>query len=54
MSFARGKMEVELNSASDNPMVVMEDEAIVSVGNFDVSALAMAFDLLRLGIAQVR
>ena len=49
--FARGEMEVELNSASDNPLVVVEDEAIISVGNFDVSALAMAFDLLRLGIA---
>ena len=49
--FARGEMDVELNSASDNPLVVVEDEAIISVGNFDVSALAMAFDLLRLGIA---
>ena len=50
--FARGEMDVELNSASDNPLVVVEDEAIISVGNFDVSALAMAFDLLRLGIAE--
>jgi histidine ammonia-lyase len=49
--FARGEMEVELNSASDNPLVVVEDEAIISVGNFDVIALAMAFDLLRLGLA---
>jgi len=31
--------------------VVVEDEAIISVGNFDVLALAMAFDLLRLGLA---
>lgn len=51
LAFARGEMDVELNSASDNPLVVVEDEAIISVGNFDVLALAMAFDLLRLGIA---
>lgn len=49
--FARGEMDVELNSASDNPLVVVEDEAIISVGSFDVVALAMAFDLLRLGLA---
>jgi histidine ammonia-lyase len=51
LSFARAEMEVELNSASDNPLVVVEDEAIISVGNFDVLALAIAFDLLRLGLA---
>jgi histidine ammonia-lyase len=49
--FARAEMDVELNSASDNPLVVVEDEAIISVGGFDVTALAMAFDLLRLGLA---
>jgi histidine ammonia-lyase len=49
--FARGEIEVELNSASDNPLVVVEDEAIISVGNFDVIAVAIAFDLLRLGLA---
>jgi histidine ammonia-lyase len=51
LSFTRGEMDVELNSASDNPLVVVEDEAIISVGSFDVVALAIAFDLLRLGMA---
>lgn len=51
LSVARGLMEIELNSAGDNPLVLVEESAIVSVGNFDVSALAMAFDYVRLGIA---
>ena len=51
LSVARGLMEIELNSAADNPLVLIEEEAIVSVGNFDVTALAMAFDYVRLGIA---
>jgi histidine ammonia-lyase len=51
LSVARGTMEIELNSASDNPLVVIEDEAIVSVGNFDIAGLAMAFDFLRLALA---
>ena len=44
-------MEIELNSAGDNPLVLVEEGAIVSVGNFDVTSLAMAFDYMRLGIA---
>jgi histidine ammonia-lyase len=51
LSVARGMMEIELNSASDNPLVLVDEDAIVSVGNFDVTSLAMAFDYVRLGIA---
>jgi histidine ammonia-lyase len=51
LSVARGMMEIELNSAADNPLVLVEEGAIVSVGNFDVTSLAMAFDYVRLGIA---
>jgi histidine ammonia-lyase len=53
LSVTRGTMEIELNSAGDNPLVVVDEEAIVSVGNFDVVSLAMAFDYLRLGLAHV-
>ena len=51
LSVARGMMEIELNSACDNPLVLVVEGAIVSVGNFDVASLAMAFDYVRLGIA---
>ncbi len=51
LSVVRGLMEIELNSAGDNPLVLVEESTIVSVGNFDVAALAMAFDYMRLGIA---
>ena len=51
LSVVRGLMEIELNSAADNPLVLVEESAIVSVGNFDVASLAMAFDYLRVGIA---
>lgn len=53
LAFVRGTMEVELNSAGDNPLVAVEDDEIISVGNFDVIALAMAFDLLRIALAEV-
>ena len=51
LSVARGTMEIELNSSGDNPLVVVDEDAIVSVGNFDVASLAMAFDYVRLGFA---
>jgi histidine ammonia-lyase len=51
LSVVRGLMEIELNSAGDNPLVLVEEGVIVSVGNFDVASLAMSFDYLRLGIA---
>jgi histidine ammonia-lyase len=52
-AYARGTMEVEINAASDNPLVLLGDQSIISVGNFDVVALAVAFDLLRVAVAQV-
>ena len=51
LSVVRGLMEIELNSAADNPLVLVDEGVIVSVGNFDVTSLAMAFDYIRLGIA---
>jgi histidine ammonia-lyase len=51
LSVVRGVMEIELNSAGDNPLVLVEEGVIVSVGNFDVASLAMAFDYVRLAIA---
>jgi histidine ammonia-lyase len=50
LSVARGTMEIELNSAGDNPLVVTDEDVIVSTGSFDVVSLAMAFDYVRLGI----
>src|SRR5579859_7619230 len=51
LSVARGTMEIELNAAGDNPLVVVDEDAIVSVGNFDVVSLALGFDYVRLGFA---
>lgn len=50
LSYARLTLDAELNTASDNPLVLIDEGVIVSVGNFDVAGLAMAFDLLRLAI----
>ncbi|MBA3410333.1 MAG: aromatic amino acid lyase [Geodermatophilaceae bacterium] len=53
IAYARRAVEVELNSASDNPLVSVPDQAIVSNGNFHPMVLAIAFDALRVAIAHV-
>jgi histidine ammonia-lyase len=51
LAYTRFNLEAELNAANDNPLVLVGEGVIISVGNFDVVGLAMAFDLLRLAIA---
>lgn len=43
---ARRAVEVELNAASDNPLVLVETAEIHSTANFHTPALALAFDTL--------
>jgi histidine ammonia-lyase len=51
LAYARLTLESELNAANDNPLVLIKEDTIISVGNFDIAAVAMAFDLVRLAIA---
>jgi histidine ammonia-lyase len=51
LAYARSTLEAELNAANDNPLVLVDEGTIVSVGNFDVVGVAMAFDLVRLAVA---
>jgi histidine ammonia-lyase len=51
LAFVRGQVELELNAASWNPLVVVEERRIVSASNFDVVALAAALDFLRIVLA---
>jgi histidine ammonia-lyase len=50
---ARDHVELELNSAADSPLVLIEDSSIVSNGNFHVPGLALALDSLGIALAQV-
>jgi histidine ammonia-lyase len=51
MQFARGVFEIELNSATDNPLVF--EDAIVSGGNFHGAPLALALDYLAIAVCQL-
>lgn len=52
IDFARPNVEVELNAAADNPLVLLEEREILSTGNFHTPAMSIAFDALRLALGQ--
>ncbi len=52
-AFARRGFDVEANAATDNPMVFAATGEIVSGGNFHGAPVALACDVLCLGLAQL-
>jgi histidine ammonia-lyase len=44
---------VELNAATDNPLVLVEDEELVSNGNFHGQPVAFALDVLAMAVAEL-
>ena len=53
LGFVRRTVEIEANAATDNPMVFADADAIVSGGNFHGAPVAVAADLLAIGVAQL-
>jgi histidine ammonia-lyase len=51
MQYARGVFEIELNGATDNPLVF--EDGIVSGGNFHGAPLALALDYLAIAVCQL-
>jgi histidine ammonia-lyase len=46
-------VEIELNAATDNPLVLVEEGDIVSAGNFHGQPLAFALDALAMAVAEL-
>src|ERR1700722_527068 len=53
LAYARPILQLELNSSQSNPVVVVAERRIVSVGNFDIGPLAAALDFARIALAPV-
>ena len=46
-------VSVEVNAATDNPLVLVDDDALVSNGNFHGQPLAFALDALAMAVAEL-
>ncbi len=53
MAFFSRMVKVDLNAVTDNPLVFDDPLAVVSAGNFHGQSLALAFDTLRLALADL-
>jgi histidine ammonia-lyase len=53
LDYARAMLELQLNSSQSNPVVVLAERRIVSVGNFDIGPVAAALDFVRIALAPV-
>jgi histidine ammonia-lyase len=53
LAFARQLLSIELNAATDNPMVFAADDAIVSGGNFHGAPVAIAADVMAMAAAHL-
>src|SRR5438093_10700802 len=49
--FTKQILEVEMNSATDNPLVFPEDGVCISGGNFHGQPVAMGLDIMALAIS---
>jgi histidine ammonia-lyase len=53
LSDVEAKVAVEINAVTDNPLVFPEQEEILSGGNFHGEPMALAADVLALGLAEL-
>jgi histidine ammonia-lyase len=50
-AFVEQQLAIELNAAQSNPLVVVGEDRVFSVGNFEMQPLATALDVARLALA---
>jgi histidine ammonia-lyase len=53
LDYAEYTVAVELNAATDNPLVLVDEQELVSNGNFHGQPLAFALDALAMGVAEL-
>ena len=47
------KVEIELNAVTDNPIIIEDDDKIISAGNFHGQPLAYAMDFIGIAMAEM-
>ncbi len=53
LGFVREVLSIEINSATDNPLIFPESGDVISAGNFHAQPIAQALDLLCIAIADL-
>lgn len=53
LNYVKSKVDIEINSVTDNPIIFPDDEAVISAGNFHGEPMALPFDFLGIGISEL-
>ena len=53
IEYVQSKVEIELNAVTDNPLMFLDDEAVISGGNFHGEPMALAFDFLGIACSEI-
>ncbi|GLX70973.1 histidine ammonia-lyase [Paenibacillus glycanilyticus] len=53
LAYVREKLAIEINSATDNPLLFLEGGQVVSGGNFHGQPIAFAMDFLKIGMSEL-
>lgn len=51
--FVKEKVEIEMNAVTDNPLIFADEEKVISGGNFHGQPMALPFDFLGIGLAEL-
>jgi histidine ammonia-lyase len=52
LDYVKEKLEIEINAATDNPLL-FSDEEVISGGNFHGQPMALAMDFLKIAVAEL-
>ena len=53
LEHAREVLSIEINSVTDNPLIFVQKDKVISGGNFHGEAIAMVMDYLAIGLSEV-
>lgn len=53
IDYVTEKVSIELNAVTDNPLVFLDDENVISGGNFHGEPMALAFDFLGIACSEI-
>lgn len=53
IAYVREKLEIEINSATDNPLIFPDEDRVISGGNFHGQPIALAMDHLAVSAAEL-
>ncbi|UOR11575.1 histidine ammonia-lyase [Halobacillus amylolyticus] len=53
LAYVKEKLEIEMNAATDNPLIFDDGETVVSGGNFHGQPIALAMDFLKIAVAEI-